>query len=74
MSTILDLAKGARARVIDILSEDKDDFIEIGLVPGVEVRLMQIAPFGEPYLIEYQGNKVSLNKAAAGLLKINDLK
>jgi ferrous iron transport protein A len=67
-STSLDaIAAGDTARVIDI---DGDDavairLLEMGLTPGVAVRVLGRAPFGDPLELELRGYRLSIRRAEA---------
>jgi ferrous iron transport protein A len=37
----------------------------LGLLPGTEVKMVQVAPLGDPVEIEFRGMRLSLRKADA---------
>ena len=44
--------------------------LEMGLVPGVEVKVVAIAPFGDPLQIEVRGGQWSIRRAEAAQIEI----
>ncbi|GHC12914.1 FeoA family protein [Cerasicoccus arenae] len=41
-----------------------------GLLPGQEVEMSQIAPFGDPIAITFGGQKISLRRREAALVEV----
>ena len=71
MSTIASLHKGE----IGYISEESLDFIplkllEMGCLPGAEVRLVQIAPLKDPLYICVNGSHLAIRKETASKIKI----
>ena len=44
--------------------------LEMGLVPGVEVRVVTIAPLGDPLRIEIRGGQWSIRRAEAAQIEV----
>jgi Fe2+ transport system protein FeoA len=44
--------------------------LEMGLVPGVEVRVVTIAPLGDPLRIEVRGGQWSIRKNEAAQIEV----
>lgn len=71
ISTLNDLKVGEHAQVVSL---DADDSINqrlmvMGLLPEMSVTMVQVAPFGDPIAIEFEGRRVSLRRAeAAGVV------
>jgi ferrous iron transport protein A len=66
---------GARARIVEV-SGDTDvqqRLLEFGLLPGVEVRLVRVAPLGDPIEIELLGYNLSLRKSEAANVHVETL-
>jgi ferrous iron transport protein A len=65
MSTLGDLKIGERARVVSI--DGMDDvsvrLLEMGLTPGVDVKLLGFAPLGDPAEFELRGYRLSLRRS-----------
>jgi Fe2+ transport system protein FeoA len=47
--------------------------LTLGLVPGTEVEVKSIAPFGDPITIEVRGTLISLRKSEASIIKISSI-
>jgi ferrous iron transport protein A len=65
--SLAEVAVGGRARVVRV--EGTDDvgvrLLEMGLTPGVEVRLLGLAPLGDPLEFEVRGYRLSVRKSEA---------
>jgi len=61
------LKVGDTARVTGIDGEDAISvrLMEMGLIPGVEVKLLGKAPLGDPLEIELRGYRLSVRKSEA---------
>ncbi len=44
--------------------------MELGLVPGTEVRLRKIAPLGDPLELEVRGGRISIRKREAAAVEL----
>jgi ferrous iron transport protein A len=64
---LAEVAVGRRAKVVSV--EGADDvgvrLLEMGLTPGVEVRLIGVAPLGDPLEFEVRGYRLSVRKSEA---------
>jgi ferrous iron transport protein A len=62
-----DLRPGDRARVLPALTDHPANarLLAMGLLPGTEIRVVQIAPLGDPVEIEFRGMRLSLRRADA---------
>jgi len=74
MMTLNQLKLGQTA----VVQEFKDDFlslkfIEMGCLPGEIVKLVNIAPFGDPIAIEVSGYVLSLRKKEASTVIVTIL-
>ena len=69
------LRAGERARVeagaMDHAASQR--LLAMGLLPGTEVRVVQIAPLGDPVEIEFAGMRLSLRKADASAVPVSRL-
>jgi ferrous iron transport protein A len=61
------LAVGGRARVVRVEGIDEIGvrLLEMGLTPGVEVRLLGTAPLGDPMEFEVRGYRLSIRRSEA---------
>lgn len=67
MSVLADLRVGQTAEVIGV--DGVDDvgirLLEMGLTPGVEIKLLGAAPLGDPLEFELRGYRLSIRKSEA---------
>ena len=66
------LQPGERGRV---LSGDGDHpatprLLAMGLLPGTEITVVQVAPLGDPVEVEFHGMRLSLRKADASAVRV----
>lgn len=72
MTTLAMLRVGSLGRVGQISGDDQISLrlMEMGLVPGTELRVVGLAPFGDPLEIELRGYRLSLRKSEAERVEI----
>jgi ferrous iron transport protein A len=72
MALLSELPIGGQARVLDVSGSDGVGvrLLEMGLIPGVEVRLLGAAPLGDPLEFELRGYRLSLRRSEAARVKI----
>jgi ferrous iron transport protein A len=72
VSRLSDFTVGQRGRVVSISGDGEVScrLLEMGLTPGVEIKLLGTAPFGDPLEIELRGYRLSLRKSEAGLVEV----
>jgi ferrous iron transport protein A len=69
--TIADLKKGERGVITDSSSKDIPlKLLEMGCLPGNEVRLLQLAPFYDPLYLNVNGSFLAIRKDTAALILI----
>ena len=69
--TIADLMKGERGVIIDSSSKDIPlKLLEMGCLPGNEVKLLQLAPFYDPLYLNVNGSFLAIRKDTAALILI----
>ena len=69
------LAPGATARVTGYApggAAYRQKLLAMGLTPGTTIRVLRVAPLGDPVVIEVRGSQLSLRKAEAAALTIQD--
>ena len=64
------LGKTARIASVDGPRAFRRRLLEMGLVPGVEVRVVTIAPLGDPLRIEVRGGQWSIRRAEAAQIQV----
>jgi ferrous iron transport protein A len=72
MSSLADLAVGQAARVAGVEGTDEISIrlMEMGLVPGTELRVLGKAPLGDPLEIEVRGYRLSVRKSEAARVQL----
>jgi Fe2+ transport system protein FeoA len=64
------LGRSAKVRSIGGARAFRRRLLEMGLVPGVEVRVVTIAPLGDPLRIEIRHGQWSIRKAEAAQIVV----
>lgn len=72
MSSLAEIALGktATVRAVDGPRAFRRRLLEMGLVPGTEVRILTIAPFGDPLQIQVRGGQWSIRRAEAAQILV----
>jgi ferrous iron transport protein A len=72
MMTLAAVAIGGHARVDNIAGDDEISLrlMEMGLVPGTELRVVGLAPLGDPLEIELRGYRLSLRRSEAERVEV----
>lgn len=71
--TFLDqVAVGSSARVAEVTGGDDMSLrlLEMGLTPGVEIRLIGRAPLGDPLELEVRGYRLSIRRTEAARVAV----
>ncbi len=73
MTLLSELAVGRSARVVGVLGDGDVScrLLEMGLTPGVEVKVLGTAPWGDPLELEVRSYRLSLRRSEAGLVEID---
>jgi ferrous iron transport protein A len=71
-STLAEMPLGQAGRVarVDGARAFRRRLLEMGLVPGAEVRVVTIAPLGDPLRIEIRGGQWSIRRSEAAQIEI----
>jgi Fe2+ transport system protein FeoA len=74
MLCLTDLAPGQHGRVthIGLAPAEKQRLQELGLTIGAEVAVVRVAPLGDPIELKLRGYLLSLRKADAANIQIDD--
>lgn len=72
MNTLARLPLRQSARIARIGGDGafRRRLLELGFLPGVEVRLLGVAPMGDPLDIEVRGCRFSLRRAEADVIDV----
>jgi ferrous iron transport protein A len=75
LSTLAQLAVGSRAIVkrIDGADELSCRLMEMGLTPGADVKIVGVAPLGDPLELELRGYRLSVRKSEAQRVQVEDV-
>jgi ferrous iron transport protein A len=65
------LAKSVTVRDVEGPRAFRRRLLEMGLVPGVSVRIVTIAPLGDPLRIEVRGGQWSLRRSEAAQIEVD---
>jgi ferrous iron transport protein A len=67
----LSLGQAAKVTRVDGPRAFRRRLLEMGLVPGTVVRVVTIAPLGDPLQIEIRGGQWSLRRAEAACIAVS---
>lgn len=70
--TLADLPSGESRTVLSVRGEGRVSrrLMEMGVVPGVAVRMVKSAPFGDPIEIRVRGYSLALRKSEAEAVEL----
>ena len=70
--TLPELGIGETASVVKVHGTDvvSKRLMEMGVVPGVSVRIVKHAPFGDPIEVRLRGYSLALRKAEASAIEV----
>ena len=70
--TLKDLRPGDRARVVTCRGSGStfQRLCEMGFIEGAPLRLVRLAPLGDPMEVELSDYHLSLRKAEAGMIEV----
>ena len=72
MTTLRELPAGSSAKVKTVHGESmiSKRLMEMGVIPGTEIRVVKSAPFGDPIQIRVLGYSLALRKNEAASIEI----
>jgi ferrous iron transport protein A len=72
--TLANLTIGAEAKVVKVLGKTAITrrLMEMGVVPGVSVKVVKTAPFGDPIQIRVLGYSLAMRKSEAEIIEISE--
>lgn len=73
--TIKDLREGQSAIVLTVGGEGalRQHFLDMGLIPGVEIKLVKFAPMGDPLELLVRGYELTLRLADAAKIEVREV-
>jgi len=70
--TLQDLRPGESGKILGFESSAASDrLMEMGMLPGSEVQVIRLAPFGDPMDLKVRGYHLSIRKAEAAQIRIS---
>ncbi|MCA8913842.1 MAG: ferrous iron transport protein A [Planctomycetes bacterium] len=71
--TLDKLPIGATATVLDVAGEPalQQRLLEMGVLPGVEIKVVRFAPMGDPIEVKVMGYSLSLRKSEAAHVQVS---
>lgn len=72
MNLLSKLRSGQRARVlsVDVQGTSGQRLLSMGLLPGIELNVVKVAPLGDPIAVEFSGQRISLRRTEAASVEI----
>ena len=64
------LGRTVEVRVVDGTRAFRRRLLEMGLVPGTSVKVVTVAPLGDPLRIEVRGGQWSIRRAEAAQIQV----
>ena len=76
MKTLRDVKIGFTAKVVKVHGEGaiRRRIMDMGITKGVELYVRKVAPLGDPLEIYVRGYELSLRKADAEMIEVEDIK
>ena len=73
MTTLRELPVGSTAKVVNVHGESAvtKRLMEMGVIPGTEIRVIKSAPFGDPIQVRILGYSLALRKNEAASIEIS---
>ena len=74
MRSLNELPLGSTAKIMQIRGENTaaQRLMALGILPGTEIEMAGVAPWGDPITIRIRGRAVSLRRAEASLIEVGD--
>ena len=71
---LANLTVGTEAKVVEVLGESAVTrrLMEMGVVPGVSVKVIKTAPFGDPIQIRLRGYSLAMRKTEAETIVVSE--
>lgn len=75
VTTVYTLKKGQKAIITDFnIDAVPLKLLEMGCLPGNEIELLQIAPFGDPLYLDVNGSHLAIRVETAKEIKVEIIK
>ncbi len=72
LSRLSELTVDQKARVVNVDAPDElgQRILEMGMTPGIEVRMVGTAPLGDPLIYEVRGYRLALRRTEAERVEV----
>jgi ferrous iron transport protein A len=72
--TLANLAVGKEAKVVNVAGRTAvaRRLMEMGVVPGVTIKVIKMAPFGDPIQIKVRGYSLAMRKSEAETIEVSE--
>jgi ferrous iron transport protein A len=72
--TLSNLPVGAQAKVVSVNGKSAvtKRLMEMGVVPGVSIRVVKTAPFGDPLEVRVRGYHLAMRKSEAETIDVSE--
>jgi len=72
--TLTNLPIGETAKILAVNGNNEITrrLMEMGVVPGVEVRIIKSAPFGDPLEVRLRGYHLAMRKSEADAIEVSE--
>lgn len=73
-NTLANLSIGTEAKVVRVAGKSTVTrrLMEMGVVPGVSVKIIKTAPFGDPIQIRVRGYSLAMRKSEAENIEVSE--
>jgi ferrous iron transport protein A len=70
--SLLEVSRGTTVIVEEVAGDRafRRRIMEMGLVPGTPVRVVAVAPLGDPLTLELRGSRLSIRKSEAAEVRV----
>ena len=74
MNTLKEVKSGQTVKVVKLHGEGavKRRIMDMGITKGVEVNIRKVAPLGDPIEVNVRGYELSIRKADAAMIEVED--
>ena len=75
-TTLTNLPVGTEGRVVRVTGEGRiiRRLLEMGVIPGVAVRVVKTAPFGDPIEVKVRGYSLAMRKSEADSISVVEVR
>lgn len=73
-TTLANLTVGSQAKVVNVSGKTAvtHRLMEMGVIPGVAVKVIKTAPFGDPIQIRVRGYSLAMRKSEAEIIEVSE--